>query len=150
MTKLSSALKLKDSIRIKSFELAGHTFKVRVPLSSELEAIVKRVVEVPQEEVSARLTKMTEALTKDPVEGIEVTADDVIVEGKSTKETVVSVLQMERKITEYMKLLVPEEGTLQDLTYEEIDAEFPLQVQFEIIEKISEAIQPGYKDARKN
>jgi hypothetical protein len=150
MTKLSSALKLKDTIRIKSFELAGHTFKVRVPLSSELEAIVKRVVEVPQEEVSARLTKMTEALTKDPVEGIEVTDDDVIVEGKSTKETVVSVLQMERKITEYMKLLVPEEGTLQDLTYEEIDSEFPLQVQFEIIEKISEAIQPGYKDARKN
>jgi hypothetical protein len=150
MTKLSSALKLKDSIRIKSFELAGHTFKVKVPLNSELETIIKRIVEIPEEEVSARLKKMTEALTESTSEGVEVKDGDVIVEGKSTKETVLSVMQMERKITEYMKLLVPESGSLSDLTYEDVDAEFPLQVQFEIIEKITEAIQPGYKDARKN
>jgi hypothetical protein len=150
MTKLSSALKLKDSIRIKSFELAGHTFKVKVPLNSELETIIKRIVEIPEEEVSARLKKMTEALTESAIEGVEVKDGDVMVEGKSTKETVLSVMQMERKITEYMKLLVPESGSLSDLTYEDVDAEFPLQVQFEIIEKITEAIQPGYKDARKN
>jgi hypothetical protein len=57
---------------------------------------------------------------------------------------------MERKIVEYFKLLVPVEGTLEDLTYEEIEAEFPVQVQFEFLEKITEAIQPGYKEARKN
>lgn len=150
MTKLSSALKLKDSIRIKSFELAGHTFKVKVPLNAELEAMFKRIAEVKEEVVTARLSKMTEALTKETIEGVEIKDGDVIVDGKSTKETVVAVVQMEQRIVEYMKLLVPESGSLDDLSYEEIDAEFPLQVQLELIEKITEAIQPGYKDARKN
>ena len=59
-------------------------------------------------------------------------------------------MQMERKVVEYLKLLVPETGTLDDLTYEEIEQEFPLQVQLELLEKITEVIQPGYKDARKN
>lgn len=150
MTKLASALKLKDTIRIKSFDIAGHTLKVKVPLNKELEDITKRIIEVPEEDIQVRLKAMTDTLTKEPIEGVEVKDGDVFVEGTSTKETVVSILQMERKIVEYMKLLVPEAGTLNDLTYEEIEAEFPLQVQFEIIEKITEAIQPGYKDARKN
>jgi hypothetical protein len=57
---------------------------------------------------------------------------------------------MENKILEYIKLLVPANGSLNDITYEEVEAEWPTQVQMEILEKISEAIQPGYKDARKN
>ena len=66
------------------------------------------------------------------------------------KDNVISVLRMEQKITEYVRLLVPEEGTIADITYEEISEEFPLQVQLELLTKITEAIQPGYKDARKN
>ena len=54
------------------------------------------------------------------------------------------------EITEYVKLLVPESGDFENLTYEDIEAEFPLQLQFELIEGIVNAIQPGYKDARKN
>lgn len=150
MTKLASALKIKDTIRVKSFELAGHTFKVKVPLNKELEEIVKRIVDIPQELIDARLKKMTENLTSEPIEGIEVKDGDVIVEGKSTKDTVIAVLQMERRIVEYIKLLVPESGSLENITYEEIEEEFPLQVQLELMEKITEAIQPGYKDARKN
>lgn len=149
MSKIAAALNIKDTIRIKTFELAGHTFKVKVPLSKELEEINKRVLEVPQEDIDARLKKMTEALSDATIEGIEVKEDDILVEGKSTKETVISVVQMERRIVEYFKLLVGE-GSLEDLTYEEIDSEFPLQVQLEIVEKVAEAIQPGYKDARKN
>jgi len=57
---------------------------------------------------------------------------------------------MEKKITEYVRLLVPENGEINDLTYQEIEEEFPLQIQLELIEKITESIQPGYKDARKN
>jgi hypothetical protein len=150
MTKLASALKIKDTIRVKSFELAGHTFKVKVPLNKELEEIVKRIVDIPQELIDSRLKKMTENLTSEPIEGIEVKDGDVIVEGKSTKDTVIAVLQMERRIVEYIKLLVPESGSLENITYEEIEEEFPLQVQLELMEKITEAIQPGYKDARKN
>ena len=54
------------------------------------------------------------------------------------------------KITEYIKLLVPKEGSLENLTYQEIDEEFTLQTQLEIVEKITEVIQPGYKETRKN
>ncbi len=61
-----------------------------------------------------------------------------------------TILQMENRIVEYIRLLVPVNGTLADITYEEIESEWPTSVQLEIIAKISEAIQPGYKDSRKN
>jgi len=150
MTRLSTALKTTQQIRTKSFELAGTVFKVVVPLTKQLDEITQRIIDVPEEDVQARLDKMTEALTSTEIDGVEVKDGDVVVNGISTKETVKSILQMERKIVEYFKLLVPVEGTLDGLTYEEIDSEFPLQVQFEILEKITEVIQPGYKDARKN
>jgi hypothetical protein len=47
-------------------------------------------------------------------------------------------------------LLVPKEGSLENLTYQEVDEEFTLQTQLEIVEKITEVIQPGYKETRKN
>ena len=150
MTRLGKALKLTDAVRTKTFDLGGHTFKVKVPLNAELEAANKRIYDVPEDVVKARLEKMTSTLRAEKIEGVEVTDDDVIVEGKSVKETVVGVLHMERRVVEYMKFLVPETGDLENITYEEIEAEFPLQVQFELLEAITNAIQPGYKDARKN
>ena len=121
-----------------------------MPLNKELEEVTKRIIDIPEEDVKFRLNKMTETLTKEHIDGVEVKDDDVIVNGISTKETVISILQMEKKITEYFKFLIPQEGTLSDITYTDIEAEFPLQVQFELLEKITEVIQPGYKDARKN
>jgi hypothetical protein len=150
MTKLGSAFSIKPEIRVKSFELAGHKFKVKVPLNKELEEMTQRIIDVPQDILESRLKKMTDSLTETAIEGVEVKDGEVFVDGRSTRETIVSVIQMERKIVEYIKLLVPENGTLDDLTYEDVEAEFPLQVQFELLERIGEAIQPGYKDARKN
>lgn len=150
MTRLGKALKLNDSIRIKTFELGGNTLKVRVPLTKELDEVNKSIIEISQDDIKARLDKMTSALLSEKVEGVEVKDDDLVVNGISTKETITSILMMEKKITEYFKFLVPEEGNFDDISYEEIDSEFPLQVQFELLEKINEVIQPGYKDARKN
>lgn len=150
MSKLFESLNINQTIRTKTFELNGHTFKVSIPLSSELDAIMERIAKIDKEIIEERFKKMTSAFTEAKVEGIEVKDEDVIIDGKSTKEIVVSVLQMENRITEYFKLLVPQTGSLADLTYEEINSEFPLQVQLELVEKINEAIQPGYKDARKN
>lgn len=150
MTRLGKALKLNDSIRIKTFELGGNTLRVRVPLTKELDEVNKSIIEISQDDIKARLDKMTSVLLSEKVEGVEVKDDDVIVNGISTKETVSSILMMEKKITEYFKFLVPEQGNFNDISYEEIDSEFPLQVQFELLEKINEVIQPGYKDARKN
>ena len=150
MTRLSDSLKTSPALRVKTFELAGHTFKVNVPLTAELEEINKRYIEISEEDKQVRLKKMTESLTAIEVDGVEVKDNDVFVDGRSVKNTVTSILVMERKIVEYFKLLIPVEGNWDNLTYEEIEAEFPLQVQFELLEKITEAIQPGYKEARKN
>jgi len=154
MTRLSTALGsnyASDSLRTKTFELAGHTFKVRVPLTREMELIQERIENIDESEFKARFEKMT-ASFKDStaLEGIVITDDDVIIEGRSTRELVKSIMQMENRTVEYIKLIVPEHDNLDDITYKEIDEEWPFQVQLEVLNKISEAIQPGYKDSRKN
>jgi hypothetical protein len=150
MTKLTSAFGEISNLRTKSFELAGYNFNVRVPLTKELDAMQDRIEKFDQAEFQKRYDKMTASFRTDTFDGVEVTDDDVIVEGRSTKELVKTILQMENRIVEYIRLLVPVNGTLADITYEEIESEWPTSVQLEIIAKISEAIQPGYKDSRKN
>jgi hypothetical protein len=150
MTKLTSAFGEISNLRTKSFELAGHDFKVRVPLTKELDAMQERIEQYDQTEYQKRFDKMTASFRNDTIDGVVVTDDDVIVEGRSTKELVKTILQMEARMVEYIKLLVPVNGTLDGITYEDIEAEWPTTVQLEILAKIAEAIQPGYKDSRKN
>lgn len=151
MTRLSSAFGETANLRTKTFELAGHEFKVRVPLSKELDDIQDRINKVDATEFKIRFDKMTSTFRNvSDVEGVVVTDDDVIVEGRSTKELVQTILQMENRVVEYIKLLVPVNGTLDDITYEDIEAEWPTAVQLEMLARISESIQPGYKDSRKN
>lgn len=150
MTKLASAFGDTNALRTKSFVLGGHTFKVRVPLSKEMEAIQERISSTNPDILAERFGKMTEPFRSNPTEDVVITDNDVVVDGRSSKELVKTIHLMENRITEYVKLLIPENGSLDDITYEDIEAEWPLQVQFELIEKIVEAIQPGYKDTRKN
>jgi bisphosphoglycerate-dependent phosphoglycerate mutase len=105
---------------------------------------------VDKDKAEARYIKMSTPFLKDDIAGVERLGDDVIVDGRSLRQLIRTVSEMENKIVEYVKLLVPADGTLDDLTYEEIEAEWPTQVQMELLEAISSAIQPGYKDARKN
>ena len=154
MTRLAAAFAgnyTADSLRTKTFELAGHTFKVRVPLTKEMEEIQSRIDKIDQADAQARFEKMT-ASFKDSIaiDGVVVSDDDVVVEGRSTRELVKSIMQMENRTVEYIKLLIPDVGDFNNLTYADIDAEWPLQVQLEVLSKISEAIQTGYKDSRKN
>ena len=151
MTKLTSAFGEIPNLRTKSFELAGYNFKVRVPLTKELDAMQDRIEKFDQAEFKKRFDKMTSSFrVSQAIDGIVVTEDDVVVEGRSTKELVQTILQMENRMVEYIRLLVPVNGTLDEITYEDIEAEWPTAVQLEILAKISEAIQPGYKDSRKN
>jgi hypothetical protein len=113
-------------------------------------ALQARITKVDPEKAKAKFDEMTKELRSAPPVGVEITADDVIVGGKSTKELVNAVLMMESRVVEYIRLLIPVKGTLDDITYEEIEAEWPLAVQMEIVEKINDAIQPGYKETRKN
>lgn len=150
MTRLGAAFKSTDSLRLKTFELGGQIFRVRIPLTKEVEAIEARVKNIDKEEEQRRFEKMAAGFKDIEVEGVEKTEDDVIVDGRSSRDMVRMVLEMENRVVEFIKLLVPTEGTLDDITYEEIDAEWPMAVQLEILAKINEAISPGYKDSRKN
>lgn len=145
--KYDSAL---NQIRTKSFTIGGYQFNVRVPLTAEVTALQERISQVDQDKLQAKFEDMTKEIRKSPVEGVEVTDSDVIIDGKSTRELASAVLMMEQRVVEYIRLLVPVNGTLDDITYEEIEAEWPLSVQMDIVDRINEAIQPGYKDSRKN
>ncbi len=152
--RLSEKLKInQDVLRIRSFTLAGQKFKVRVPLAVELEAINKRISEIDgQEKVAEFLQPLLDKRSILESESIIYLEDDVIVDGKSTKELAKLTAQTEQRILEMVKLLVPEmEGiNMEEITYQEIKEEFPFPVQLELMKKIAEVISPGYEEARKN
>lgn len=155
MSKLSSAFGKKyesavAQIRTKTFSIGGHEFKVRIPLTAEMNAMQERIAKVDEAKVKARFESMTKDLRNSERIGVDITENDVIIDGKSTLELAKAVLMMEQRVIEYIRLLVPVSGTLDDITYDEIEEEWPLAVQMEIIDKINDAIQPGYKDTRKN
>lgn len=152
--KLSELLKVnQETLRTRTFTLANQKFKVRVPLAIELEAINKRVTEVDVEQKTKELLDpLLEKKKELQSDNIVYTKDDVIVDGRSTRELAKMTAQTEQRILEMIKLLVPElEGASMDaLTYKEINDEFPFPVQLELMKKIAEVISPGYEEARKN
>lgn len=151
MTRLASAFGNTGALRVKTFQLGGHLFKVRIPLTKEMEEMNRRIEDVPKDEIESRYKKMTAAFRDgEKIDGIEITEDDVVVDGKSSRDLAESAIKIERRIVELFSLLVPETGSLEGLTYQEIEEEFPFSVQVELIAKITEAIQPGFKDQRKN
>ena len=92
MSKIASILgsekKLKD-IRIKKFELGGHTFRVRVPLVAESDQIYAKVVNPDQEKIDNIYKQLTASLIqfKDKEsEDFVFTDDDISVNGRSMKE----------------------------------------------------------------
>jgi len=160
MTKFSSAFGDKyqanrKNLLIRSFELGGHTFKVRIPLVAESDAIYKKVSEPDEEtieKVYQEITKPLRQFENNQTEEFKFTDDDILVDGRSMREAAKNKAITEARITEFFKLLIPEmEGvTLEDLTYADIEEEFPISVQMQIVEKIGEVISPTYREARGN
>jgi len=160
MTKFSSAFGDKyqanrKNLLIRSFELGGHTFKVRIPLVAESDEIYKKVSDPAEEIIEKIYQEITAPLRQfenNQTEEFKFTDDDILVDGRSMREAAKNKAITEARITEFFKLLVPEmEGvTLDDLTYADIEEEFPISVQMQIVEKIGEVISPTYREARGN
>jgi hypothetical protein len=160
MTKFSTAFGDKyqanrKNLLIRSFELGGHTFKVRIPLIAESDAIYKKVSEPDEETVEKvyqEITKPLRQFENNQTEEFKFIDDDILVDGRSMREAAKNKAITEARITEFFKLLVPEmEGaSLEDLTYADIEEEFPISVQMQIVEKIGEVISPTYREARGN
>jgi hypothetical protein len=160
MTKLALILgstyeQKRIEIRIRKFELGGHTFKVRVPLVSESDEIYSRIIEPPPEKIDAIYIAMTSSLNKfkdQASEEFQFTETDIIVSGRSMREAAKNKAMTEARITEYIRLLCAEDPTnsLAEINYEDIEAEWPLSVQLALVERIGEVISPTYKEARGN
>jgi hypothetical protein len=132
----------KDAIRIRSFELAGHTFKVKVPLTSEFEAMQKRMLEINESEV--------EQFYRDLIGEMPEENGDVVVEGRSMREAARNKALVRNRITEMFKMLVPEDKgfDMGTITYEMIEELFPFPVQMQVIEEISHVVSPSYTESR--
>jgi hypothetical protein len=162
MSKLSANLGEKyqskrASIFTRTFDLGGHTFKVQIPSIAHSDKIYQQVMNPPDEVIESMYKKLAEPLiqfkdTSTAEDEVQYLENDVIVKGRSLREAAKNKAMTEAKITEYIKLLIPEnpENTMDDITYADIEAEFPLPIQLSLIEKISEVISPSYKESRGN
>jgi hypothetical protein len=154
MSKLGLALGKKYeenrlSVLTRSFELGDHTFKVRVPSVQEIEAIYNYFKNPNEEKVELeyqRMLKEFDGLKEK--EGVEIKDNDMVIDGRSMRETAKNKHILQHRIVEYIKFLIPETGSLEDITYEDVEAEFPLSVQMTLVEKINEVISPDYKDIK--
>lgn len=163
MTRLGSAFgatyeQMRREILTRKFELGGFTFKVRIPLVAESDALYKRITEPAAELVDAAYLELVEPLMKfkddaDASEaGFSFLENDLLVQGKSMREAAKNKVMTEQRIVEYIRLLVPAdpESSLADITYDDVKAEWPLNVQLALCEKIGEVISPTYKETRGN
>ena len=145
----------KEEIRIRSFEMNGHTFKVKVPLTVETDLMYQRMKVVDQDIVKKYYDELTAEIiaNKDKNTGeIQITFEDndVIIENRSMREAATNKALTELRITEMFKMLVPEEKgfDMETITYDMIDELFPFAVQMQIIDKISQTISPSYTDSK--
>ena len=145
----------KDEIRIRSFEMNGHTFKVKVPLTIETDLMYQRMKIVDQETVKKYYDELTaEIIANKDKNTSEIKVifedNDVIIEGRSMREAATNKALTELRITEMFKMLVPEEKgfDMETITYDMIDELFPFAVQMQIIDKISQTISPSYTDSK--
>jgi hypothetical protein len=152
MSKLGLALGKKYeenrlAVLSRSFELGGHNFKVKVPSVSEIEVIYNYSKNPNLDEIEKAYQILIEDIKK--VEGIKEENNDIVIDGRSMRETATNKHILQYRITSYIKFLIGENGeTLDQITYEDIETEFPLAIQLTLVEKINEVISPEYKEIR--
>lgn len=157
MNKLATAfgkdfIKHKDMVRTRAFVLGGHTFKVKVPLTAEFEAMQERIKIVDDAVVETYYKQLTKDLEKfkgekDDSIKCEWLENDVVLEGRSMREAAKNKLISENRITEMFKMLVPEEQgfDMNTITYAMVEELFPFPVQLQLVEEIAKTISPAYE-----
>lgn len=157
MTSLASAfgkdfLKNKDKVRTRTFDLGGHTFKVKVPLTSEFELMQERMKVVDDEKAANYYKELTKDLEKyrenpEPELKCEFLEDDIVIDGRSMREAARNKIIAENRITEMFRLLVPEEKDFDmgTITYPMIEELFPFAIQMQMVEMIGKTVSPNYE-----
>lgn len=148
MTKLTS-LGINAAIsRIRTFDYKGQTIRVRIPLEKEW-AVSQDKIHNPDSDLIQQQfhTLWTEAELDDSGfndSDLNTLRTQLLLAARYQAITQIGVL-------EAFRMLEPLPGqSIDDLTYEDINAEIPLAIQMDFAKKIREVIEPGYEDARGN
>jgi hypothetical protein len=144
-------------LRTRKFEINGQAFNVRIPLATEAEEMFKKSETPDPEHIETKYKELTKDLMakmdvlKGKDSGVVFTDDDIKVGDNSMRDLAKSQAGTEVRIVESFKLLIPVDNSdFSNLTYEEINSEFPLPVQLTLVKKIAEVISPNYEEVRKN
>ena len=145
----------KDSLRIRSFEMGGHTFKVKVPLTAEYENMLEAVKIVDDNKVNKYYDELSKEFINnksefEKQEEVIFTDNDILLKGTSLKETAKNKAILENRILSLIKLIVPEEEgfDMSTITYDMVEELFPFSIQVQLIEEISLVISPSYKTTK--
>lgn len=138
--------------------------KVRIPLKREMEEISERVAKPSDELIQRIYDRLAKPVRQTIDEGgddflkainqdkqtIQITDDDVLLDGQSVRQVATFAAMWETKVEEYFHLLQSETGEAITESFDEIAEEFPEPVIRQIVEDIEAAIKPDYKTAKKN
>jgi hypothetical protein len=137
------------SILTRTFQFGEATLKVKVPNVSQIEAIYNHFKNPDQVAIEKIYQNLTINLKTFEGDVVTKTDNDVLVNDRSMREAAKNTYLTQFRILEYFKFLVPQEGQdVNTLTYADIDADIPLSIQLQIVDKINEVISPDYKDIR--
>ena len=145
----------KDTLRIRSFDMGGHTFKVKVPLTAEYENMLEAVKIIDDNKVNQYYDDLSKEFINnksefEKQEDVVFTDNDILLKGTSLRETAKNKAILENRILSLIKLIVPEEDgfDMSTITYDMVEELFPFSVQIQLIEEISLVISPSYKTVR--
>lgn len=148
-------VKNKEIVRTRAFTLGGHTFKVKVPLTSEFEAMQERMKQIDETKAEQYYKEMTDGFEQfkgQETGGVkcEWLENDLLIDGRSMRETARNKVLMQNRITEMFKLLVPEEKgfDMGTITYDMIEELFPFPIQMQLLDELSNTISPTYEIQR--
>lgn len=145
----------KDVLRVRTFEMGGHTFKVKIPLTAEYESILESIKIIDDNKANKYYDELSKEFINnksefEKQEDVLFTDNDVILKGTSLRETAKNKVLMENKILALIKLIVPEEEgfNMSTITYEMVEELFPLSIQIQLIDEIGNVISPSYKSIK--
>ena len=146
---------IKDTLRIRSFDMGGHTFKVKVPLTAEYENMLEAVKIIDDNKVNQYYDDLSKEFINNKAEfekqeDVVFTDNDILLKGTSLRETAKNKAILENRILSLIKLIMPEEEgfDMSTITYDMVEELFPFSVQIQLIEEISLVISPSYKTVR--
>jgi ABC-type antimicrobial peptide transport system permease subunit len=137
----------KQSILTRTLKFNDATFRIVIPSVAKIEAIYNYRNSPNLEKIESIYQQLKANLVIKPEDKVEEKENDIVVNGRSIRESATNTHLTQYQILEYFKFIVPQEGQdINTLTYEDINTEIPLQIQIEFMNKINEVLSPDYKE----